>query len=98
MSTLFLLVHDNMHGQQKSKSNLIRRRLLIVAIGCVLLSIFCFPAMLLFSSAAGAIGGLAIICDLVLLQLPIFMLMKKARWLPDTDQRVPNDQIEPDVE
>ncbi len=54
--------------------------------------VFSFPAMLLISSTAGVIGGLAIICGFVVLQLPIFVLFKKAGWLPNVDRKDPRDE------
>ena len=60
-----------------------RRRSLIFAIATILLFFFSVPiAFIMYGGAGGALGGLAIIGCLILLQLPVFMLLKRVGALP----------------
>ncbi len=60
-----------------------QRRFLTSAITVVFLIFFSVPiGFIFYGGAAGAIGGFAIICVLMAIQAPAFLLMKKMGMLP----------------
>lgn len=65
----------------------LRDRLLTVSIVTFLLGLFAFPiGMILYGGGAGALGGLIIIATLIVFQLPMFLLLKRAGWIPKVDR------------
>ena len=56
------------------------RRLLIIAIAVVLLSLLAVPLGVILYGASAAIAGLFVIGVLIVLQLPVFLLLR--RWGP----------------
>lgn len=52
----------------------------VLAVGAFLLLIFAVPLLVFLNAASGALLGLAIAAGFVVLQLPVFLLIR--RWLP----------------
>ena len=64
-----------------------RNRMLTVSIVAILLAFLSVPiGGILYGGGAGAIGGLAIIATLIILQLPMFLLLKRMGWIPKIDR------------
>ena len=64
-----------------------RNRMMTALITAVLLGFFGVPiGLILYGGGAGAIGGLAIIATLIVLQLPMFLLLKRMGWIPKIDR------------
>ena len=67
------------------------RHLIRATIAAVLLFFFAVPLAFVFMAAGGALGGVAIVGGLILLQLPVFLLLKYAGLLPSADPSQEND-------
>ncbi len=64
-----------------------RNRMLTASVAGILLAFFSVPiGLILYGGGAAAIGGLAIIATLIILQLPMFLLLKRMGWIPKIDR------------
>lgn len=71
-------------------SNKPQFRLLTLAITAFLLFAFSVPiAFICYAAAGGLVGGLAIIGLIALLQLPVYLLLKKLDLMPQRPPKEP---------
>ena len=74
----------------KISSALSLSRLRRAAVGSVILCLFIVPGLfLLYGGLAGAIGGVAVICAFAVIQLPLFVVLRRFRIMPSVSFGLP---------